>query len=57
LGSLGVRADVISTYFWENLISLAVFRKLGAKKPLGFHVCVEIEEVTQEDIDYEADCA
>lgn len=53
VGTLGVRSDVLTSEFWENLISLAVIRKLGHRKPLGFHVCVEIEELTQEDIDAE----
>lgn len=53
VGALGVRSDVLSAPFWENLISLAVTRKLGHRKPLGFHVCVEIEELDQEDLDAE----
>lgn len=52
---LGVRTDVSSPEFWENLISLAVTRKHGARKPVGFHVCVDIEELTEEDLEAELD--
>lgn len=56
VGSLGVRSDVEKPEFWENLIALAMIRKMGHKKPLGYHVCVDIEEITQADIDHENDC-
>jgi len=57
VGALGVRADILSSAFWENLIGLAVIRKLGHRRPLGFYVCVEIEELTQEDVDADAEVA
>jgi len=53
VGSLGGRSDVTSPEMWENLIALAVTRKLGHRRPLGFHVCVEIDELSQSDIDEE----
>jgi hypothetical protein len=50
-----VRSDVLRPEFWENLIALAAQRKLGDRqvKPLGFYTCVEIEELTEEDIEDE----
>lgn len=54
---LGGRADVTSPAFWETLINLAILRKLGPKKPMGIHTSVEIEEMTEEDVDYELDQA
>lgn len=52
---LGGRNDVQKNEFWENLIGLAVARKTGDARPMpiGFHVCVEIEELTQEDLESE----
>jgi len=50
VGRIGVRSDVKSVEFWENLISLSFARKDGHRRPLGFHVCVGIEELEAEDI-------
>jgi len=49
VGTLGVRTDSASQDFWENLIGLALARKHGKRKPMGFHVWVEIEELTESD--------
>ncbi len=46
---LGGRKDVELAAFWENLISLAIARRLGPKKPLGFHVAVDIDELSEEE--------
>lgn len=50
VGNLGVRSDVTSVAFWENLIALALSRKYGSRKPSGFHVCVDIDELTEQDV-------
>lgn len=50
VGNLGVRNDVTSKAFWENLMALALARKHGARKPAGFHICVDIDELTEQDI-------
>jgi len=49
VGHLGGRSDVESEHFWENLISLVLARKLGSAHPPGFHVLVEIEQLTEEE--------
>jgi hypothetical protein len=51
VGHLGVRKDCTVPAFWENLIALAMLRKTGTSKPQGFHVWVEIEELSGEDED------
>lgn len=51
VGQLGGRVDVKKPEFWENLIALAITRKDGGKKPLGYHVCVDVEELTAEDLE------
>lgn len=48
---LGGRKDVERPEFWENLISLAIMRRLGHRQPSGFYITVEIEELTQSDIE------
>lgn len=53
VGYLGGRSDVQNPAFWETLISLALARKLGERRPNGFHVCVEIEELSEADFEEE----
>jgi hypothetical protein len=53
VGNLGTRKDCTSPAFWENLIALASLRKHGHGRPLGFHVTVEIEEMSEEDFEVE----
>jgi hypothetical protein len=50
VGSLGGRADVTRVEMWENLIALAVARKMGSSKPIGYHVTVEIEALNESDL-------
>jgi hypothetical protein len=50
IGHLGGRKDVEDPTFWENLIALALIRRLGHKRPQGFHVAVDIEELSKQDI-------
>lgn len=45
------RTDIANPSFLENLISLCVARKFGAQRPLGFHVCVQIDELTEADFE------
>ena len=51
VGNLGMRKDCTSPAFWENLIALAFLRKHGHEKPVGFHVMVDIEELSEEDLE------
>jgi hypothetical protein len=51
IGYLGGRTDVQSEAFWENLIALALCRRMGRRKPLGFHVWVDIEELEESDLE------
>jgi hypothetical protein len=45
---LGARKDLGNPEFLEGLISLAMARHHGGKKPIGYHVCVDVEELTEE---------
>lgn len=51
VGSLGVRSDCQVPSFWENLIALVLARKNGHRKPAGFHVTVDIEELTASELE------
>lgn len=43
--------QVQSKELWENLIILTCLRAQGQNKPLGFHVMVDIDELSEEDLD------
>lgn len=48
---LACRADVAKVAFLENLIILSLTRKFGDRRPIGFHVTVDVDELNQEDLD------
>lgn len=50
VGIIGSRSDIDKPEFFETLIILALTRKYGHRKPVGFHVCVDIDELTEEDV-------
>lgn len=56
VGILGARRGCKTNEFWENLIALAVVRAWAdeGRRAIGTHICVEIEELNEEDFDEEA---
>lgn len=49
VGMLASRSDINNAELFENLIGLALARKYGHRKPVGFHICVDIDELTEGD--------
>lgn len=53
VGHLGKRKAATEPHFWENLITLAVVRRLAdeGRKAIGIHATVDIEELEEEDLE------